>query len=61
MFDLFAQDERTRAQSGGGLGLGLPLVKRLVEMHGGTVSASSEGIGRGSTFTIRLPLLTAAL
>jgi len=60
VFDLFAQDERTREQSAGGLGLGLPLVKRLGEMHGGTVSASSEGIGRGSTFTIRLPLLTAA-
>jgi PAS domain S-box-containing protein len=56
VFDLFMQDGRTREKSGGGLGIGLPLVKRLVEMHGGTVTARSEGIGRGSTFTVSLPV-----
>ena len=57
VFDAFVQSERTLDRPGGGLGLGLTLVKALVEMHGGTVAASSAGIGRGSTFSITLPLL----
>lgn len=55
IFDLFVQSERTLDRSQGGLGIGLALVKRLVEMHGGEVCARSQGIGRGSTFEIRLP------
>jgi signal transduction histidine kinase len=55
VFDLFMQVDRTSDRSGGGLGIGLSLVKRLVEMHNGTVSAQSEGIGRGSRFVVRLP------
>jgi PAS domain S-box-containing protein len=58
VFDLFAQAERTPDRSSGGLGLGLALVKSLVELHGGTVSCSSEGMGKGSCFTVSLPLLT---
>jgi signal transduction histidine kinase/DNA-binding response OmpR family regulator len=57
VFDLFAQGERTLDRSQGGLGLGLTLVKRLVDMHGGTVEARSEGLGRGSTFTVWVPAL----
>src|SRR3954469_4189044 len=59
VFDLFTQGDRTPDRSQGGLGLGLTLVKRLVEMHGGTVEARSEGPGRGSEFTVRLPALPA--
>ena len=55
-FDLFAQGDRTIARSEGGLGIGLTLVKSLVEMHGGSVLAESGGPGRGSRFTLRLPL-----
>jgi CheY-like chemotaxis protein len=50
------QSERTLDRAQGGLGIGLSLVKRLVEMHGGRVAAQSAGLGRGSTFEIRLPL-----
>lgn len=57
VFDLFVQSNRSLARSQGGLGIGLTLVKRLVEMHGGTVCATSAGPGQGSEFTIRLPLL----
>ena len=57
IFDLFVQGEPTRDRAKGGLGIGLTLVKRLVEMHGGTVSASSDGPSRGSVFTVRLPRL----
>jgi PAS domain S-box-containing protein len=59
VFDLFVQSARTLDRSQGGLGIGLSVVKRLVEMHGGRVLAASEGVGRGSTFEIRLPLLQA--
>jgi two-component system, sensor histidine kinase len=55
IFEPFVQGERTLDRSQGGLGVGLTLVRRLVELHGGTVQASSEGPGCGSTFTIRLP------
>ncbi|WP_217619323.1 sensor histidine kinase KdpD, partial [Achromobacter sp. GbtcB20] len=55
-FDLFAQGKRASARSQGGLGLGLALVRNLVELHGGTVRAESAGLGKGSTFTVRLPL-----
>jgi PAS domain S-box-containing protein len=57
IFDLFVQSERTLDRSQGGLGIGLSVVKRLVEMHGGRVEARSEGMGRGALFEIRLPLI----
>ncbi len=60
VFDLFVQGTRDYARSQGGLGLGLTLVRRLVELHGGTIEAASEGLGRGSRFTVRLPALPAA-
>jgi PAS domain S-box-containing protein len=56
MFELFVQDDRSLARSEGGLGIGLTLVKSLVEMQQGTVSASSDGPGKGSEFTVRLPV-----
>jgi len=56
IFDLFTQLDRRTGRHQGGLGIGLALVRQLVEMHGGTVSASSEGPGQGSEFLIRLPL-----
>ena len=59
IFDLFVQGERALDRSQGGLGIGLSIVKRLVEMHQGTVSAASEGIGLGSTFSMRLPRMAA--
>ncbi|WP_437812686.1 hybrid sensor histidine kinase/response regulator [Sorangium sp. So ce1078] len=55
VFDLFEQAHPTLDRARGGLGIGLTLVKRLVEMHSGSVSAASEGEGRGSEFTVRLP------
>jgi PAS domain S-box-containing protein len=60
-FDLFSQAERSSDRSQGGLGLGLALVKSLVELHGGTVATSSSGLGKGSTFTVRLPRLAAGM
>jgi len=57
IFDLFTQADGSLSHSQGGLGIGLTLVRRLVEMHGGTVEAYSAGIGQGSEFTVRLPLL----
>jgi PAS domain S-box-containing protein len=59
LFDLFFQAERTLDRAEGGLGLGLPLVRSLVGMHGGRVQASSAGLGRGSEFLVSLPRLTA--
>ncbi len=59
VFDLFIQGERTLARSEGGLGLGLTLVRRLVELHRGRVAASSPGVGQGSTFSVRLPRIAA--
>jgi PAS domain S-box-containing protein len=59
IFDLFTQAERTPDRSQGGLGIGLALVKSLVALHGGSVYASSEGIGEGSEFCICLPRLVA--
>jgi signal transduction histidine kinase/ActR/RegA family two-component response regulator len=55
VFDLFVQGERTPDRSEGGLGLGLPIVRSIAERHGGTVTASSGGPGKGSEFVIRLP------
>jgi PAS domain S-box-containing protein len=57
VFKLFRQADRTLARSEGGLGIGLTVVKRLVELHGGEVRAESEGLGKGSTISVRLPLL----
>jgi signal transduction histidine kinase/CheY-like chemotaxis protein len=59
MFEPFAQAENTLERTKGGLGLGLPLVRGLVELHGGTVEAHSEGIGRGAEFVVSLPLAEA--
>jgi PAS domain S-box-containing protein len=58
IFDMFSQVDRSVERSTGGLGIGLALVKGLVEMHGGTVSAASDGEGQGSTFTVTLPVVT---
>ncbi|MCA1855239.1 hybrid sensor histidine kinase/response regulator [Massilia oculi] len=57
VFDLFTQGQRTPDRAQGGLGLGLTLVKKLVELHGGRIEAHSEGAGRGSRFAVRLPCL----
>jgi signal transduction histidine kinase/ActR/RegA family two-component response regulator len=59
VFDLFVQGGRAIERRQGGLGIGLTLVHRLVELHGGTVEATSAGTGRGSTFTVRLPGVAA--
>ncbi|MCL7421043.1 MAG: PAS domain S-box protein [Methylobacter sp.] len=58
IFDLFTQADHSLAHSQGGLGIGLTLVRQLVEIHGGTVTAASAGVGQGSSFTVRLPALT---
>jgi CheY-like chemotaxis protein len=60
VFDLFTQSAQSLDRSQGGLGIGLTLVKNLVEMHGGSVSASSKGIGMGSRFEVRLPVAQAS-
>lgn len=60
VFELFRQGERQLARTEGGLGIGLTLVRRLVELHGGQVSLRSAGKGQGSTATVRLPLYTGA-
>jgi CheY-like chemotaxis protein len=56
VFELFSQVGKTLDRSQGGLGIGLALVKRLVEMHNGSITAESPGLGQGSTFVVRLPL-----
>jgi PAS domain S-box-containing protein len=56
IFDRFSQKDMSRTRHHGGLGLGLALAKQLVEMHGGTIEAASEGAGHGATFTVTLPL-----
>jgi PAS domain S-box-containing protein len=60
IFDLFVQEDRSLARSHGGLGIGLTLVRSLVERHGGRVEAHSAGPGRGSEFVVRLPVLASA-
>ena len=57
IFTLFAQAPRTLARSQGGLGIGLNIVRNVIDMHGGSVSAASPGVGHGTTFTVTLPLL----
>lgn len=61
LFDLFYQVDRSYTRAEGGLGLGLTLVHRLVEMHGGKVAVHSEGLNRGTEFTVRLPLLPSRM
>jgi signal transduction histidine kinase len=60
VFDLFTQDDRSLERSQGGLGIGLSLVRGMVELHGGSVHAESAGRDQGSRFAVRLPLATAA-
>ena len=60
IFELFAQADPGLARTEGGLGIGLTLVRRIVELHGGTVLASSEGLGRGAELTVRLPIASEA-
>ncbi len=55
VFDRFRQADPSSTRRVGGLGLGLSLVKHLVELHGGTITAASDGAGRGATFTVTLP------
>ncbi len=61
IFDMFVQVDHRPGRSQGGLGIGLGLVKTLVEMHGGTITASSEGPGQGSEFTVRLPMMSGVI
>jgi PAS domain S-box-containing protein len=59
VFDLFTQEEQSPARDRGGLGIGLSVVRSLVELHGGTVSVRSDGVGRGSEFVVTLPTTDA--
>jgi CheY-like chemotaxis protein len=59
VFELFMQVDTSLTRSATGLGIGLGLVKQLVMLHGGTVEAHSEGVGKGSEFIVRLPVITA--
>ncbi len=59
IFDMFRQADGDGSRARGGLGIGLSLVKRIAEMHGGSVDASSEGAGRGSEFVVRIPVIVA--
>ena len=60
IFDRFSQADGSRTREKGGLGLGLSLVRHLVELHGGSVWAASAGRDQGSAFTVRLPLRNAS-
>jgi signal transduction histidine kinase/ActR/RegA family two-component response regulator len=60
IFNMFSQVKSAQERSEGGLGIGLALTKGLVELHGGSVRVASEGAGKGSTFTVRLPIVAAA-
>jgi signal transduction histidine kinase/ActR/RegA family two-component response regulator len=60
IFERFVQAEQQLQRAGGGLGLGLAIARSLTELHGGSIEAGSQGTGRGSTFTVRLPLSTAS-
>jgi signal transduction histidine kinase len=60
VFDLFVRCDRARAHTRDGMGVGLTLVRHLVTLHGGRVSAESDGAGRGAEFTVRLPLAVDA-
>ena len=60
IFEMFSQVDRSLERSQGGLGIGLTLVKRLVEMHGGRIEARSEGLGKGAEFVVRLPVVVGA-
>jgi len=60
IFERFVQGEQALQRASGGLGLGLAIAKNLVELHGGTIAVESEGIGRGSRFTVTLPIVEAA-
>jgi signal transduction histidine kinase len=60
VFEMFSQVRSHRGHADGGVGIGLSLVRQLVEMHGGSVQATSPGEGRGSTFFVRLPLIDPA-
>ena len=57
IFELFTQADRSLDRSQGGLGIGLFICRRLIELHGGTIVARSDGLGKGAVFSIRLPLL----
>ena len=59
IFDMFGQADSHDSRKSGGLGIGLSLVKRIAEMHGGSVEARSEGVGRGSEFIVRIPMIAA--
>ena len=59
LFNAFEQGEQTLTRRFGGLGLGLTIVKRLVDLHGGTIAAQSDGVGHGATFTVELPTVPA--
>ncbi|MEQ8753323.1 MAG: response regulator [Coleofasciculus sp. G1-WW12-02] len=61
IFDYFRQENSTTTRSVGGLGLGLAIVRHLIELHGGRIAAESEGIGQGATFTVKLPLISDSL
>jgi signal transduction histidine kinase len=57
IFEIFAQSRDGSGRSRGGLGIGLNVVKKLVELHGGAVGATSDGLGKGSELTVELPLV----